>query len=682
MKLIETVGATSRIWQIFIADSSATNGAGLTGLTNASSGLTCYYHRDTDTTATAVSLVTMTLGTFTSSGFKEIDATNMPGWYQLCPPNAALASGAKSVGFHLKGATNMAPLPIEVQFTGFDLTTATQSVNVSSINSVSASAVTTINANVGTTQPINFTGTGSSALAKVDLVDIAGAAVSTSTAQLGVNVVNIKGTASVGTAGYVAPDYTTVTMPVGVVPSVGFVDNGTLQSATGTTAVIRSAASFADNTLVGHFLWITGGTGVGQSRLITANVNSTDTLTVDTWTTTPDNTSTYAIIPSPPGSATSLTPVNVTAWNGTAVSTPATAGIPDVNIKNINNISAASVTTVNANQGTAQPLNFTGTSTSALVKSDMVDVAGAAVSTSSAQIGVNVINAAGTAWNSGAIQNATFSADTGQKPMDSGTAQAGASTTITLRSGANATNSYYNNCLVVLTGGTGAGQSRFITAYTGASKVATVTAWVTNPDNTTTYVVLPFDAIPGATAPTASQNATAVWQDLLAGADFGTAGSVGALIKANVDAKVSATLQPVTAGNKLAVDASGHASLNWGDIANPSTSVSLSGTTINAVTVTPTTGGLTAQQKLDVENSVWDAVAASHNTSGTTGAKLNSAASAGDPLANPDGTYAPGTVGAKIQNSAQTTTVIQANVKKINDVTITGAGVAGNSFKP
>ena len=120
MKLIETLGATSRIWQIFIADSSSTTGAGLTGLVFNSSGLTCYYHRDTDTTATAVTLVTMTVGTFTSSGFKEIDATNMPGWYQLCPPNAVLASGAKSVGLLLKGATNMAPLPIEVQLVAFD----------------------------------------------------------------------------------------------------------------------------------------------------------------------------------------------------------------------------------------------------------------------------------------------------------------------------------------------------------------------------------------------------------------------------------------------------------------------------------------------------------------------------------------------------------------------------------
>lgn len=116
-----TKGATSQIFQIFIADSSSTTGAGKTGLAFNTSSLTAYYHRDTDTTATAISLVTMTVGTFTSSGFKEIDATNMPGWYQLCPPNAALASGAANVGFHLQGAAGMAPLPIEVQLSALDI---------------------------------------------------------------------------------------------------------------------------------------------------------------------------------------------------------------------------------------------------------------------------------------------------------------------------------------------------------------------------------------------------------------------------------------------------------------------------------------------------------------------------------------------------------------------------------
>jgi|SRR5215471_2912465 len=111
-------GTTSYIAQVFFLDTSKTDGSGLTGLTNSTTNLVCYYHRDTDTTATQISLVTMTVGTFTSSGFKEIDATNMPGWYQFCPPNTALASGAKSVAIHFSGAvTNMAKLPLEIELT-------------------------------------------------------------------------------------------------------------------------------------------------------------------------------------------------------------------------------------------------------------------------------------------------------------------------------------------------------------------------------------------------------------------------------------------------------------------------------------------------------------------------------------------------------------------------------------
>src|SRR5271166_5891611 len=39
--------------------------------------------------------------------------------------------------------------------------------------------------------------------------------------------------------------------------------------------------------------------------------------------------------------ANGLPSVNTVDWNGTAVSSPATAGIPDVNVKNINNVAAA-----------------------------------------------------------------------------------------------------------------------------------------------------------------------------------------------------------------------------------------------------------------------------------------------------------------------------------------------------
>lgn len=78
------------------------------------------------------------------------------------------------------------------------------------------------------------------------------------------------------------------------------------------------------------------------------------------------------------------------------------------NATQINSVSASSVTTINANLGTTQPINFTGTGASALAKSDVVDIAGAAVSASTAQIGVNVVNAGGTAWASGSLTSGVF----------------------------------------------------------------------------------------------------------------------------------------------------------------------------------------------------------------------------------------------------------------------------------
>jgi hypothetical protein len=74
---------------------------------------------------------------------------------------------------------------------------------------------------------------------------------------------------------------------------------------------------------------------------------------------------------------------------------------------------------------------------------------------------------------------------------DLGTAQGGAAGTITLRSGASSTDDYYNGAVVHIRSGTGAGQSRKITDYTGSTRVATVDSnWITNPDNTSVYIVL------------------------------------------------------------------------------------------------------------------------------------------------------------------------------------------------
>lgn len=75
-------------------------------------------------------------------------------------------------------------------------------------------------------------------------------------------------------------------------------------------------------------------------------------------------------------------------------------------------------------------------------------------------------------------------------------------------------------------------------------------------------------------------------------------------------------------------------------------------TTVTNLTNAPTAGDLTATMKTSVENAVWDATAASHNTAGTTGNKLNSAASAGDPWVTAlPGAYGAGSAGYIVGNN-------------------------------
>lgn len=99
---------------------------------------------------------------------------------------------------------------------------------------------------------------------------------------------------------------------------LGIIAYGTAQAATGTTLQLASASTFANDEVIGSIILITGGTtGVGQSRVITGYVSSTDTATVDTWTTTPTGTITYVVFAAPPASATALPTVLLSSGTGT-----------------------------------------------------------------------------------------------------------------------------------------------------------------------------------------------------------------------------------------------------------------------------------------------------------------------------------------------------------------------------
>ncbi len=107
-------GSTSVRKYIFIADSSSTVGAGLTGLVYNSASLTAYYIAGDLSAPVQITLATMTVGTWATGGFIQVDATNMPGWYEIGIPNAAL-DGGNEVVIQFKGAANMVPVNLKIE---------------------------------------------------------------------------------------------------------------------------------------------------------------------------------------------------------------------------------------------------------------------------------------------------------------------------------------------------------------------------------------------------------------------------------------------------------------------------------------------------------------------------------------------------------------------------------------
>lgn len=76
------------------------------------------------------------------------------------------------------------------------------------------------------------------------------------------------------------------------------VDHGVAQDGGNTTITIRSSASSTNNTYIGGIITILAGTGAGQARLIDGYNGTTKVVTIcDAWTTNPNTTSVYVIMP-------------------------------------------------------------------------------------------------------------------------------------------------------------------------------------------------------------------------------------------------------------------------------------------------------------------------------------------------------------------------------------------------
>lgn len=108
-------GTTSKNVFVWLWDNSVGYPKGKTGLAWNTASLACYYIRPGQTTATAVTFASGTLGSYTSGGFVQVSSTNMPGYYQFGIPNGILLSGATQVSMIFKGAAGLADSPVEIE---------------------------------------------------------------------------------------------------------------------------------------------------------------------------------------------------------------------------------------------------------------------------------------------------------------------------------------------------------------------------------------------------------------------------------------------------------------------------------------------------------------------------------------------------------------------------------------
>lgn len=292
-------GATDQTIDVFILDSSSTVGAGLTGLVYNTASLVCYYRKGATGTPTALTLATQTVGgAHSDGGFVAVDGTNCPGQYRLDLSDTIVAT-AGMVTVYLRGATNMAPCVTEIEV-----------VSVNKFDSVRMGLTALPNAAADAAGGLVISDAGGLD-ADAQRSDVAAILVDTGTTldgRIPAALVSGRMDASVGamaanvvTAAAVADGaIDAATFASDALYRMGVLSSGTMQAgSTATTAVLAAATSFADDLINGCIIVISGGTGVGQVRVITDWVSATDTATVSTWTTTPDNTSTYVLFASP-----------------------------------------------------------------------------------------------------------------------------------------------------------------------------------------------------------------------------------------------------------------------------------------------------------------------------------------------------------------------------------------------
>ena len=302
-KLTVKAGSTSRIEHVFILDSTSTTGAGKTALTNAS--VTAFYFRpgDTSTTSRSITLSAGTLGTWSSGGFIQVNATDMPGLYEIGIPNAIFAAGANHAVVMIKG-TGIAPVLLEYDLVAYDPLDGVRLGLTALPNVASGSAGAIITSGTGTAQLNVTSGNIAGSVASVATGGITSGSFATD---------SITSTALATTAvaeiadGVWDEDYSGHTTAstfgklMDIIRKSIFITEGTVAAsgapANSATYFRTSLTSSSTGVFEGQVIYFTSGTCIGQSSSINTFTQTNGVITLlDELTTTPTSGDNFVII--------------------------------------------------------------------------------------------------------------------------------------------------------------------------------------------------------------------------------------------------------------------------------------------------------------------------------------------------------------------------------------------------
>jgi hypothetical protein len=154
MKLFKLKGSTSQSEYVYLRH--ATTGAPLPGLAYNTSGLSAYYVRPLGSPV-AITLATLAnaQAAYSSGGFVEVSAANMPGVYRFDIPMGVFATGVNQAVVILHGAPNLDPCALEYQLTGIDIQDAVRMGMTALPNAAAGAAGGLLTCTTGNVLPAN-----------------------------------------------------------------------------------------------------------------------------------------------------------------------------------------------------------------------------------------------------------------------------------------------------------------------------------------------------------------------------------------------------------------------------------------------------------------------------------------------------------------------------------------------